>query len=438
MKRRAFLGNAAKAALAVPFLRAASARGQTTAPRRIVFFFAPDGVYHPHWRPEGSGQNFGFLPGSYLEPLEAEKDRVIVVDGCHLTSSGGHEHGCHLLLTGDGGPGDVGGGMSVDRFIGEEIRAGTRFNQLSFGIATTFQANNDTNILYSGPGTPQPPEDNPEEMYNNIFGGAEPEPGTEAATDWRRARLALTRSDISILRDRIGRDLTDRLDVHSSALDALQQQFTPVGPTNPAVTCAPFSLQNYDYPGSYYPLTHHVNENFPRVARNQRDLLVAALACDTTRVASLQYSHSVSPTIFNWLSDGNNPLDEGYHSLSHTGEGNFDDKIRRYAIARRWITQEFVTFLNQLRDTPDPLGDGSLLDSTLVFWSSELGGSQRHDNDNMPFLLAGAGIQGGQYMQLNDVRHNRLLVTLCQYMGVNVETYGSTIGGSGAIEGVLS
>ncbi len=108
------------------------------------------------------------------------------------------------------------------------------------------------------------------------------------------------------------------------------------------------------------------------------------------------------------------------------------------SIARRWITQEFVTFLHQLRDTPDPLGDGSLLDSTLVFWCSELGGSQRHDNDNMPFLLAGAGIRGGQYLQLNDVRHNRLLVTLCQYMGVNVDTYGSAIGGSGVIEGVLA
>ncbi len=79
-----------------------------------------------------------------------------------------------------------------------------------------------------------------------------------------------------------------------------------------------------------------------------------------------------------------------------------------------------------------------MLDSTLVFWSSELGGSQRHDNNNMPFLLAGGGIRGGNYLQLDDARHNRLLVTLCHHMGVDVSTYGSTIGGSGAIEGILS
>ena len=146
----------------------------------------------------------------------------------------------------------------------------------------------------------------------------------------------------------------------------------------------------------------------------------------------------MSPTIFNWLSDGNQTLNEGYHSLSHTGEGNFDDKIRRFAVARRWVTEEFKRLLHQLRDTPDPLGDGSLLDNTLVFWSSELGGSQRHDNDNMPFLLAGGGIRGGQVIDVGGSRHNRLLVTLCNYMGVNVSTYGNPQGGSGAIEGVLA
>ena len=46
----------------------------------------------------------------------------------------------------------------------------------------------------------------------------------------------------------------------------------------------------------------------------QMDLLVMALACDITRVASLQWSRSVSQMRFTWLPS---PIAEGHHDLSH-------------------------------------------------------------------------------------------------------------------------
>ncbi len=434
-RRRTFLSTAAKAALAVPFLRAATARAQTP-PRRLVFFFVPDGVHHPDWVPTGSGTSFGFAPGSVLSPLENNKNDLIVVQGCHLTTSGTHEHGTALLLTGAGRDADVGGGASVDRYIGEELRAGTRFNQMSLGIAANFQASSANNILYSAGGTPQPPEDNPAEVYGNLFDAAAP---PADAPDWRRTRLALTRAELDDLKNRVGTRLAGRLEVHAEALDALQQQYTPAGPQQPLAACEPFALQDYEHPGSYYPLTHHVNDNFPAVAKNQRDLLVATLGCDATRVASIQYSHSVSPTVFSWVNDDNGAaITEGHHSLSHTGEGDFGTKTMRYRAVQRWVTEEFRTFIEQLKAWPDPLGEGSLFDSTLVVWCSEIAGSQAHDSFNMPFVLAGGGIQGGQYLQLDDVKHNRLLVTLCAYMGLDNTTYGAPAGGNGVIPGILS
>ena len=39
-----------------------------------------------------------------------------------------------------------------------------------------------------------------------------------------------------------------------------------------------------------------------------------ALACDITRVASLQWSRSVSQVRFTWLPS---PIPEGHHDLSH-------------------------------------------------------------------------------------------------------------------------
>ena len=56
----------------------------------------------------------------------------------------------------------------------------------------------------------------------------------------------------------------------------------------------------------------------------------------------------------------------------------------------------------------------------------------------MPFILAGGGIRGNRLLQLDGVRHNRLLVTIASYMGIDISTYGDTAGGSGVIDEVLS
>ncbi len=42
------------------------------------------------------------------------------------------------------------------------------------------------------------------------------------------------------------------------------------------------------------------------------DLLAMSLACDLTRVASLQYSQALSPCVFNWLGHT-----EDHHTISH-------------------------------------------------------------------------------------------------------------------------
>ena len=433
ISRRRFLSSTAKVALAAPFFHIAKANA-ADGPRRLVVLFTPDGVHHPDWVPQGSGENFGFAPGSVLEPLTPMKDKLLVMQGCDLTTSGTHEHGAANVLTGGGTIDHVGGGQSIDRFIGSELRAGTRFNQLNFGVASNFQAGADKNIFYSDGGVAQPPEDNPAEMFRLLFPD---EAGPSTVTDWRQRRLALNKSELTELRNRVGTELATRLDVHAAALDALQQQLIPQT-APPTEGCGAPALQAYGVEGQNYPPTHHMNANFPTVAKNQRDLLVAALACDATRVAGLQYSHSVSPTVFDWAGDATTTISESHHALSHTGEGDFDTQTLKYRLTKRWESEEVLAFLQQLDTTPDPLGDGSLLDSTLVFWCSELGGSQRHDSYDMPFVLAGAGIRAGQFLELPDVKHNRLLVSLAAFMGVSIDSYGDPNGGTGVISEVLS
>ena len=46
----------------------------------------------------------------------------------------------------------------------------------------------------------------------------------------------------------------------------------------------------------------------------------------------------------------------------------------------------------RLAETPEPGGDGSLLDNTLLVWTNELGKGNSHTHDNIPFVLVGGGL----------------------------------------------
>jgi len=89
------------AAVSLPYLeamlprsaRAASSTGQP--PRRMAFFYVPNGMHMPDWRPAAEGPLNDPLP-PILAPLSAHKDRLTVIS--NMTLDGGRSHG--------DGPGD--------------------------------------------------------------------------------------------------------------------------------------------------------------------------------------------------------------------------------------------------------------------------------------------------------------------------------------------
>lgn len=82
-----------------------------------------------------------------------------------------------------------------------------------------------------------------------------------------------------------------------------------------------------------------------------------------------------------------------------------------------------------LRDTTDSDGQ-SLLANTLVVWGRDLGKGFGHNRKNTPFVLAG----GSAFM---DTGHNRLLVSICQLMGLtDVDEFGDLDQGGGALPGL--
>jgi hypothetical protein len=81
----------------------------------------------------------------------------------------------------------------------------------------------------------------------------------------------------------------------------------------------------------------------------------------------------------------------------------------------------------RLAETPEPGGNGTLLDNTLLMWTNELGKGNSHTLDNIPFVLVGGGLdfRMGRSLKFNGVPHNRLLLSLAHGMGHEIDTFGN-------------
>jgi hypothetical protein len=153
----------------------------------------------------------------------------------------------------------------------------------------------------------------------------------------------------------------------------------------------------------------------------QIELLVSALANDLTRVATLQYTHSVSNARMRWLG-----VEEGHHTLSHEPDGNqkATDALTNINI---WFAGEVAYLLRRLSEISEPGGSGTLLDNTLVVWTNELGKGNNHTLDGIPVVLVGGGcdFQMGRAMKYDKTPHNRLWMSIAHALGHKIDHFGT-------------
>jgi hypothetical protein len=88
-----------------------------------------------------------------------------------------------------------------------------------------------------------------------------------------------------------------------------------------------------------------------------------------------------------------------------------------------------------------PEGDGSVFDSTVIFWTNEHADGN-HLRQNIPYVIAGSAgghFKTGRFVsQQKQVGHNDLLVSLLQATGVDTETFGDPSYCTGPLTGLTS
>jgi len=433
--RRAFLGSLGAAGVLCPFIPLLERELEAAPgdfPLRLIVLFSANGTIHENWAPTGGESDFTLSP--ILSPLEAYRDQMIVLDGLEMSRAGvgdGHQKGMGHLWTGstllegtefeggDGGTAGWGGGISVDQHVANAVGDDTPYRSLEFGVQTK-GATVWSRMSYAGPNQPLAPEDSPDAMFDRLFADFDVDASElDRLKAQRQSVIDLVKGDLDSLMVQHGSaDDKLKIEAHLESIRAIEQRNQAEAPT-----C--------EIPGAPGGIDHDANDNYPLVSQLQSDLLSMSLTCDMTRVASLQWSRSVSNTRFSWLG-----IEEGHHDLSHLGDGD-QSMIDKLTQINTWYSEQVRYLLDALAALPE--GDGSVLDNTLVVWGNELSRGNSHGNRPIPFVLLGGGggqLEMGRYLQYDNVEHNRLLVSICNAMGLADQSFGSTDPGSGGLPGL--
>ncbi len=425
------------AATAKAAARSAGAVGTTAtgAPLRMAFFYHPNGVNQKCWWPGGEAGT-DFTLNKTMEPLAALKHKIQVIGGLdHINATAGkdgpgdHARASSTFLTGvrvkKTAGADIHAGVSIDQLVARHVGGQTRFPSLeltcdgvrkSGGCDSGYSCAYDYNMSWRSPTLPMSPEPNPRLVFERLFGSGSP--------GERRANLARRQAQQKSILDFVLDDARDlqgqlasrdrqKLDEYLNGvreIEARIQQAEKLGePRDPGTdTATP--------PG--VPASHRDH------IRVISDMMVLAFQTDATRISTLILAHDGSNRAFPEIG-----IPEGHHSLSH--HQSKEDRLEKYAKIDRFYLEEFARFLGKLDDTKDVDGN-SLLHNSMIVYGGGNGDGNRHNHDNLPFILAGNGggtLNPGRYTKAGAVPMSNVFLSMAERFGVqNLDRFGDSTG----------
>jgi hypothetical protein len=447
LSRRTVLRGAGTIAIALPWLEAAGpprARAAGAPASRFVTIFTPGGTVLNKWRPTGT--ETAFRLGPILAPLQPVQNRLLVLDGIDMKSGIGEQHQAGIVgwLTGtpqSGARREYADGPSIDQVIASRISRGKK-QKASIQMAVRWAtgnakgllspmnaANYEDNTRFSA----IPPRIDPQEIWSDLFGS--PQGGGDAALKLERKKSILDFVDrrYAALSSKLGMGDRARIDQHLTKLREIEQGLNQLPPTGGACQQAPARVDTADYNPRAGAMSStdagavSTDSAIPKVGRYLMDMLVMALACDITAVASLQWSDTEAKHTFPWLG-----LTEHHHFYQHDGGFRPDECEQIYT----WYSQQHLYLLQQMAGVD--MGGHSLLDESVVFFGSEIQDPPSHNRINVPFLLAGGGggLRAGRWVRYQNESHNDLLVSILNLFGDPRQTFGDPKFCTGALPGL--
>ena len=388
IERRALLKGVALGAGSVvfsPLIRsfAAQAEGDYAHPKRVVFILFDNGFHEtgaqPVGVPLGSDQTRELplkplvLPKD-IDPFTPYKDRLTIVQGlrgAHLSPN--HGAGFGALSGASGGLGE----NKFRRVVAESIDAAIArsmpgiFPLLVLGVDP---GNPETTTYYAssawGPGRAIAAQCRPELAYESLFGsmGAD---RNDFVT--RKNLLDFVADDVKRLRPQLTGAEREQLDYHLGALESLSQREDRLSKMQ-----ADGRLKKHS---PKIPLPPP--QLMPDVLAAQFDIAASALMTGLTNVVTITSGLCRIRGSYSGFSQ------MGVHTAGHNKKDPQQGIMGHQVLSkvRRYIAEQTVALMKKLESIPE--GKGSMLDNTLLVFTSDSANRQHTSGENWPFVLLG-------------------------------------------------
>ncbi|MBK6919880.1 MAG: DUF1552 domain-containing protein [Deltaproteobacteria bacterium] len=351
-------------------------------PVRFMSIMFGCGVQLARWEPTTSGSDYAL--SEQLQPFAGVKDYLSVCTGLHNHFGGSpithHEGMCvfsgHDFVLRPDLPGFASdwGGPTIDQLVADALEAGgaqtpVRSVQLGWTKFDSPADSGSTAKCISARGEPGSltmlyPETNPQAVWQSLFG----EFGMPLDTrEVRLSILDIVRDDTARLRMQLGVKDKQRLDAHLQGVSELEAKISAMPPVC-QLPRAPRFL-NDEANGA---------EQLTEVNTLMAQLVAYAFTCDITRVASYHMLSVASEVQFGEIGQFSTQ-----HGNSHAGDENYNQGII-------FIMGRIADMMGTFAQTED-IDGGNLLDSMLLFASSEVSQGFTHSWQRQPILVGGHG-----------------------------------------------
>ena len=428
LSRRTFL-NGVGVTLAVPFLESmipARALGQSAAaaPRtRLGCIYFPHGAIMPKWTPAAEGT--GFELSEILQPLKPFYNQITVVsDLRHALAYGSgatanHNRSAAAFLSGAfakvGAQPEL--GITVDQIVARHIGQDTPLPSLELmiegsslncgdGLSCSYR---DT-ISWQGPTSPLPMQNNPQVVFERLFGDGNTADLRKARREQSLSLLDSVMGEAAALQRKLPQGDRRRLDQYLNDVREIERRIERAGQQlsdDLAVPPAPTGIPR--------DVEEHIKLMY--------DLQVLAWQAEITRVSTFLVSKELSTAVY-----AKSGVRDAFHTLSH--HSNVQENKDRFAVLNRYHVSLFTYFLEKLQATPD--GDGTLLDHSLVLYGSGMSDGNQHNHTDLPIIVAGGAsgrLKGGRHVRnAKNTAMANLLVSMLRKLDLPEETFGDSTG----------
>ncbi|WP_141735124.1 DUF1552 domain-containing protein [Oligoflexus tunisiensis] len=464
LSRRSILKSIGGLAVSLPLARSlAMAQSETTnGPfKRVVFICGESGASSLWWRPRGGEKDFDIeFDGAVLKPLAPLRSKLLILNGVgNFAAAFGVENHEARATTftawANSKPGEpnFARGPSVDRAIIRELQE-TRPLYAAIGG----DGGPGSEYYYAGPGYPIGAVGTPIRIFNALFADYNPPPqNTEelALQEFRRSLLQQQVADASLLRQRLGSEAQARLDQYLMTLQGHLDSLTLKPVPLPPIPTPMKPARNPDYK-TPIPITGPYD-----LYTRDLDLIADGLILGLTQVACLKIHHGIVEDGFvgkpvdtydpNGTKMGSMLISDYHQHVAHAQlVGDRFSNLSPNLMARdvhTVVAKAVARFLMRL-DAVREVDGSTVLDNTLVVWTTQMGDQATHFSGRLPYVLAGGlgekmgtfkmgrfvdyvpgGIQGAAELRAMNcaVPHHLLLNSIQRTFGVQQDIFGENL-----------